>query len=210
MGRFVAPNLTTGSTPTRTPGDYERAIRHGVGSDGKPLAFMPSDAYTHFSRADMAALVAYLLSVPPVTRPLPGRSVGPIGRMLVATGQGLLPVDLIDHESVPPETVTEATTVAYGAYLAKVGGCAACHNANMSGGKQNGPPGTPPAANLTRGGGDWSLPEFTRALREGIRPAGTKLDPFMPVRMTKLMTDSEIEAVWMYIRSLPPKTFAEE
>jgi mono/diheme cytochrome c family protein len=210
MGRFAAPNLTSGSSVTRTAADFERALRHGVGSDGRPLAFMPSQAYAHLSVEDMAALVAYVQSVPPVTRDLPTRKVGPIARMIVATNQARLPVEEIDHAATPPATMPESVSAEYGKYLADIGGGTSCHSANLAGGQQEGPPGTPPAANLTRGGRDWTLPDFTRALREGIRPGGTAIDSFMPYRLTRLMTDREIEAVWMYVKSVPPKQFGEK
>jgi mono/diheme cytochrome c family protein len=210
MGTFVAPNLTGGSAIQRTAADIERALRHGVGTDGRALAFMPSQAYAHLSTADMAALIAYVQSLPAVTRDLPARKVGPIARMIVATNQARLPVEEIDHAATPPSTVPEAVSVEYGKYLADIGGCTGCHSPNLAGGKQEGPPGTPPAANLTPGGRDWTLPDFTRALREGIRPGGTPIDSFMPWKMTRLMTDAEIEAVWMYVRSVPPRAFGEE
>ncbi len=210
MGRFVAPNLTSGSEVKRTPADLERALRHGIGSDGRALAFMPSQSYAHLSTADMSALIAYVQSVPAVTRELPERKVGPIARMIVATNQARLPVEEIDHAATPASTVPEAVTVEYGKYLADVGGCTGCHSPNLAGGKQEGPPGTPPASNLTRGGRDWTLPDFTRALREGVRPGGTPIDSFMPWKLTRLMTDAEIEAVWMYVRSVPPRAFGEK
>ena len=46
-----------------------------------------------------------------------------------------------------------------------------------------------------------------RALREGRRPDGTAIKPFMPVKFTKLMTDDEIRAVWRYLQTVPPRDF---
>jgi hypothetical protein len=40
------------------------------------------------------------------------------------------------------------------------------------------------------------------ALRTGQRPDGTVINPFMPWRFTRLMTDEEIQAVWAYLRTL--------
>ena len=210
MGRIAAPNLTSGGGTTRTAEDLERAIRHGIGMDGRALMFMPAEAFAHLSRADMRALIGYLQSLPPVARTMPPRSVGPISRMLVATGKMPLPVALVAHDAMPPETVVPSTSVEYGRYLANVGGCTGCHGPSLSGGIENGPPGTPPSSNLTPGGRTWTLPDFTRALREGVRPGGTPIDTFMPWRLTRLMTDQEIEAVWMYVRSVPAKAIGED
>ena len=55
-----ASNLTEGrgGLPTGYDGrDWERAIRHGVGRDGRLLALMPSDAYFGWGEADLAALI---------------------------------------------------------------------------------------------------------------------------------------------------------
>jgi mono/diheme cytochrome c family protein len=212
LGRFSGPNLTTGRGGiggARSDADLVTALRHGVGKEGRTLVFMPSEDYTHFSEADLRDLLAYVRSRPPVDRDIPARRLGPIGLMLVATDQFMVPAPKIDHGAIPPDSVLPAPTAEYGAYLARVGGCTGCHNPALSGGPAGGPPGTPPAANLTSGGRTWSLEEFTVALRDGVRPGGTKIDPFMPVQYTKLMTDQEIEAVWRYVTSVPAKAFAE-
>jgi len=49
----------------------------------------------------------------------------------------------------------------------------------------------------------WSLADFTRLLREGKRPVGTGVNPAMPWRWLKNLSDDEIAALWMYLRSLP-------
>lgn len=65
------------------------------------------------------------------------------------------------------------------------------------------------AANLTPAGnlGHWTYEGFATALRTGITPDGKVLDPaVMPWPMALEMTDTELEALWLYIRSLPPVT----
>jgi len=59
----AAPNLTTGKGgigSIYSDADWEKALRHGVGSDQRGLMFMPSQAYYHFSDAGLGALIAYL------------------------------------------------------------------------------------------------------------------------------------------------------
>ena len=71
-----------------------------------------------------------------------------------------------------------------------------------------GPPGVPPASNLTPTGiGKWSRDDFSRAVREGRRPDGSQLAEFMPWKAFAGMTDDEIAALWAYLRSVPPKDF---
>ena len=215
FGHVTAPNLTRGNGGlgnTLTDADYVAAITHGVRPDGTSLLFMPSEAYASFSRADIAAVVAYLRTRPKVDRPSPPPSLGPIGRMLLATGQPFMTADLVDHDAPIPDSMPAAVTADYGKYLTHVGGCTGCHNPSLSGGPIPGaPPEIKPAANLTRGGlTGWTIGDFRRALREGVRPGGTAIDSFMPWRYTKYMTDGEIESVWLYLQVVPAKEFGKQ
>ncbi|HMV69974.1 MAG TPA: cytochrome c, partial [Myxococcota bacterium] len=45
----------------------------------------------------------------------------------------------------------------------------------------------------------WSRADFDRALRGGVRPDGTRLDPVMPWRVAAGMTDAEVDALWAYL-----------
>jgi hypothetical protein len=67
-----------------------------------------------------------------------------------------------------------------------------------------------PAANITpQAIGSWSEEDFFRALRQGIRPDGTPIDTTsMPIPMTRLMTDVETKAIYMYLRTVPAKMTA--
>ncbi|MBN8616727.1 MAG: cytochrome c, partial [Deltaproteobacteria bacterium] len=85
MGRVVASNLTRGSGGgALTAAQWEHAIRFGLGRDGRPLVIMPSDQYTAMSAEDLASVIAYLDTVPPVDRELAPTALGPVGRALVA------------------------------------------------------------------------------------------------------------------------------
>jgi mono/diheme cytochrome c family protein len=210
MARLFADNLTPGRGGVGKryrDGDWVRSIRHGVDPAGKPLLFMPSHEYNTLSDEDAGALVAYLKTVPPVDNSLPENSVGPIGRVLYLTGQvPLVPAELIDHKARPRAAPPVGPTAAYGKYLAT--GCTGCHGQGFSGGEIGGPPGIPEAANLTphaTGLARWTEQDFIRALREGKRPDGSKIDDFMPWRTTARMTDDEIRALWAYFRTLPPR-----
>ena len=68
--------------------------------------------------------------------------------------------------------------------------------------------GSKPAANLTPRGrvGQWSEAQFIHALRTANRPDGTVIDSTaMPIRMTAQMSDTELQAVYRYLRTLPAK-----
>lgn len=212
VARLFASNLTRGEGGvggSYTDRDWARAIRHGIGPDGKPLLFMPSHEFNVLTDEDLGALVAYLKSVPPVDNPPEKSTVGPIGRLLFLKGDlHLLPAEIIDHDAPRAAAPAAGPTAEYGAYLST--GCAGCHGAGFSGGKIPGtPPNFPAAANLTpdteTGIGAWSEADFFRALREGRRPDGRELAPEMPWQLTREMTDDEIRAIWLYLRSVPAK-----
>ncbi len=203
FGRLVAPNLTggKGGIAGYGEGDWDRAIRHGVGRDGRALIFMPSEAFSVLSDADLAALVGYLHTRPPVDRELPSQRVGPMARALYLGGNfPLLPVNLIDHEGTR-RPAAPGVTVEYGEYLATVGGCRACHGSGLAG------TGDPSAPDLTRTRlAAWTEEDFFNSLRQGRRPDGTIVDPEkMPWIRSGKMTDDEVRAVRLYVRSLPGK-----
>ena len=172
---------------------------------------MPSASFHPMSDADVASLVAYIRSVPPVDRENPPTKVGALGRALYVTGQlpTLTEAEALPHDSPRRETPPEGATPEYGRYLAAIGGCQGCHGETLAGGRVPGtPPDFKPAANLTPGGiGNYTEADFFRALREGKRPDASAIDPFMPVAYTRLMTDDELRALWAYLRSVPAREF---
>jgi len=56
---------------------------------------------------------------------------------------------------------------------------------------------------LETGIGQWSEVDFVRALREGISPAGKHLYPAFPYASYTKMTDADLHALWVYLRSRP-------
>ena len=212
FGRFVATNLTPGGVGAAySDADWVRAIRHGIRPNGKSLLFMPSEVFTNLGAEDLAAVIAYVKSVPAVTRTLPATELGPVGRMLVATNKAPLVIArLIDHSAAIPAMPPEGETVEYGNYLVNSGGCRACHGKNLSGGKIAGGPEDPPATNLTPTGiGEWSEADFFRAFREGKRPNGTGIHQFMPWKTLGGMTDSELRAIYLYLKTVPARPYGE-
>lgn len=213
VARLSGPNLTpAGPGGQFSDVDLVRAIRHGVGREGRSLLFMPSQEFSHLSDQDMGDLLAYLHNLPAVDRTPPENRIGPLGRVLFVAGKiPLLPAEVVDHDARPalPEA---GPTAAYGAYLS--GACMGCHGKAFSGGHIPGtPPDWPDAANLTPGPGglaDWSEADFSKALREGIAPGGRQLQTrYMPVSATKHLTDVEVSALFAFLRSLPAKQQGE-
>jgi mono/diheme cytochrome c family protein len=205
------PNLTSGAGGvggTNTDEDWIRAIRHGVGHDGRGLALMPSSVFYYLSDEDLGALIAYLKSLPPVDKELPTTDLGPLGRVMLTLGQ--LPPEIgpsvlvIDHDGPRPAVPEPGVTVEYGKYLAKT--CTLCHGENLNGKTVSEGPNVYVALNLTRGGEmqGWTEEQFIATMRTGVTPGGKQLIDFMPWKYFGQMTDDELKAVWMYLQSLPP------
>jgi mono/diheme cytochrome c family protein len=208
MGRIYSANLTRGKGGIGgeySDLDYVRSIRHGIGRDGRPLLAMPVDAFVHMSDADLASVIAYLKTVPAVDAAVPTKKVGPLARVLyLATDFPLIPAENIAHDQPRPAEVPRGVTREYGNYLATIGGCKSCHLPDLNGGVPI--EGNVMAANLTPTGiGNWTEADFIKALRTGIRPDGRVLSAVMPWPYIRHMTDDELRALWIYLRSLPPK-----
>lgn len=210
-GRIVASNITSGRNGVAaqmTDEDWVRAIRYGIDTNGHALLVMPTEEFHVMDDADLAAVIAYMKSVPPVDSDLPPTEMRFLGRALMAFGQ----LNMLGTEHIsltpPPPAPPAGVTIEYGRYLANIGGCVGCHGPGLSGGRVPGtPPELPPASNLTPSGQlqVWSEEDFFRAMREGMRPGDIPIHPFMPWKATRLMTDDEIRATLAYLRSVPPK-----
>ncbi len=211
IGRLLGPNITAGRggrTRDFTPSDWDRIVRHGVKQDGLP-GVMPSADFARMSDEELSDIVSYVRSLPTVDRTVAPPRLGPLGRVLLATGRMTLSVDLIPdhfaaHATYPPPS---DTTTAFGAHLATV--CQGCHGANLAGGPiQGGDPSWPAAMNLTPdadGLAGWTYPQFVAVLHTGLRPDGTPLRRPMAgiISYTKRMTDVELKALWAYLSRLP-------
>lgn len=211
MGRWLGPNLTLGAggvTADYDAADWDRIVRHGLRRDGT-AAVMPSEDYLRMSDRELSDIVSYIRSLPPVDGEVPERTLGPVARMLLATGGMSTSAARIDHDRDHPYEAPEAAvTVAFGEHLAAV--CVGCHGTDFIGGPIGADPSWPDAANLTphaEGLAGWTFPDFVQALREGVSRDGTELREPMTYVMApaRRMTDVELEAMFLYLQSLDPR-----
>lgn len=207
--RLAGPDITAGGrTATYRNEDWVRAVRHGVAPDGRPLRIMPSQEYNRLTDADLGALVAYVRQLPArggaqavVELPLPAR---------VLYGFGLLPdaADRIDHHLPPQQPVPEGVTVEHGRYVAQM--CTGCHGANFGGGRIPGaPPDWPAAAKLTPGEGTVlarypDAESFARMMKSGTRADGSRI-AVMPFEALQKMSDTDLHAMYLFLRTLEPR-----
>lgn len=209
MGVVVAGNLTAGNGgigAMYTDQDWVNALRYGVGADGTALLpMMPSDSFHTLSDDDLGAVVAYLKSLPPIDSDLPATALAFPGSIIMGVlAQGDLPANYLPESAEHLTTAPSGTNSEQGAYLVAVGSCSHCHGDALNGGQVD--PGAPIGPNLTPGGAlaEWTEEDFVYAMRTGIRPDGSPIDPFMPWSSFGQMTDAELESIWLYLQSLEP------
>jgi mono/diheme cytochrome c family protein len=211
MGGANTPNLTRGKGglgSQLTDTDFVRVLRHGVKPDGTSVFIMPAQDFYYMSDKDLGDLIAYIRSVPAVDREAdkPQLHFTFLGNVMYGAGVfgDLMRAGTLDQTNRPSLPVP-GISAAYGQYLVNVNGCHDCHGAQLAGGKP-GDPNSPLAPNLTPGGEltAWSEADFIKTLRTGVTPSGTNLpDKFMPWQFKSQMTDDELKAVFVYLKSLP-------
>ena len=206
IGYVAAPNLTAGTGGiggTYTNEDWFRAIRHGVAGDGRTLTFMPSNRLAALSDSDLGAIIAYVQTVPPVDNDMGKPEYAFVGTLIFGVmGYGSMPVNVIDHEAVGGSGPVEGVTVEYGDYLAHIAVCQDCHGTEFAGQTD---PNAPQGPDLTPGGalGSWSEDDFMNLIRTGTKPDGSQVSEEMPWQFYRNMTDEELQAIWLYLQSLP-------
>lgn len=201
---LAPPNLTAGKGGIGAEFsdlDWVRAIRHGIGPDGKTLLVMPSGEFWSLTDRDLGLIIAYLKNLPPVAHETPETKIGPGARYAILfQDPSLLAASVIDHDAPRPPDIEPGVTAAYGKYLSTV--CALCHGEDMAGGGVESS-----GVNLTPGGelATWTENDFITTLRTGVAPDGEQLDQeLMQWQLTNLLTDDELRAIWLYLQSLPP------
>jgi mono/diheme cytochrome c family protein len=116
---------------------------------------------------------------------------------------------------IASESAAPAGDPSRGLYLAKAGGCVACHTedrkeaATFAGGRPLKTPfGIFYGPNLTphveAGLGRWSEADFVRAMREGLRPDGAHYYPAFPYPSFTRINERDLADLWAYLRTLPP------
>ena len=186
LGTISAPNLTSGKggiAASYTDTDWVRSIRHGVMPEGTGEVLMFD--YSTMSDEDLGDLIAYLKQVPPVDTNYSEMSYGPI--LPVVSNLGLLApaAEKIDHTASHPVDPEPAATVEYGRYLSAI--CTACHGNGIGSVVKN-----------------WKQDEFIHTFHTGVLRDGKQFGPTMSSSTFSEMTDTELNALWLYFTSDKP------
>ena len=212
MEWLVAPNISpdpeTGSGKW-TDEQFARAIREGIGHDGRRLfPMMPYMNFREMSDEDLASVVVYVRSLEPVSNRLP------IAMLPEAIKNSLPPHQPITSSVPGPDM---SNPVARGKYLVTLGNCMMCHTPmkdgqsvtelSFGGGMTfDGPWGHVTSANITKDPSGISYYDeklFIEVIRTG-QVRARKLNSIMPWGYFRNMTDDDLKAIFAYLRTLPP------
>lgn len=191
-----APNLTLVAAHASDE-QLARAIRQGIGVDGRSLFIMPSESFRHLSDEEVGALVAMIRKLPRAGTETPPNAYGPIGRIGLIMGKFRTTPEAVAEYAVR-EPIPVGLQFEPGRRLA-ITRCSACHAADLTG-KEVKPGETSPDLTLV---GAYDLPAFTKLMRSGVRPGGKKLITMGPIARSDLshLTDPEIEAIFDYLQA---------
>ncbi len=202
----ISPDMETGAG-SWTDDMFVRAMRDGIGHDGRALTSMPWWVFQKLSDEDLASVIVYLHSLPPVKNKLPERLLRP-GREKELQNE---PRPMADVSVAEPET---STLLAKGKYLVNMGECEGCHTAWY---KRN--PGYFGGGNIVAnretdsavassnissditGVGGWDNKTFINVIRTG---KGGMLHWAMPWIAFRNISDSDLSAILAALKTLPP------
>ena len=210
LGYVKTANLTKGKGGL--PNDFNdqdwlQALKHGVDKNNKPLIVMPSEESSRLPDKDVADIIAYCKSMPPVDNDLGPQNLHPLAKILFAFGKlDLFPALKINHIINPIAKPEEVISEDFGATLAI--SCTGCHRENYGGGPPLAP-GHPVVPDISSTGrpGKWTEEQFINTIRTGITPEGHHLkNENMPWQSYKEYSDVELKSVRKYILTFPKKT----
>ena len=213
-GKVYAPNLTpdkdTGAG-NWTDDMLSRAIREGIGHDGRALfGIMPYAHYRTMPDEDLASVVVYLRSLPPVRNAVPATEI-------------IFPVKYIMRNDPDPLTAPVSAPdisdpVKRGRFLVNLIGCEDCHTPvdnhhvpipgmDFSGGQVFRTSwGTVASANLTpdpSGIPYYTEATFIQTIRTGSVGA-RELNKTMPWAVLANLHDEDLAGIFAYLKTLKP------
>ncbi len=209
---LVAPNITpdkeTGAG-NWTDDMLARAIREGISHDGRTLfPMMPYPNYREMSDEDLASIIVYLRSVPPVRNQLPQTQIPfPIKYLLNNVPQPI----------TAPVAADVSTPEKRGGYLVSMASCGDCHTPQEKGQPIPGmdfaggflfhePKGDVVSTNITpapSGIGYYNEGTFIQALRQG-KVGARPLHASMPWYFFGKMTDDDLKSIFAFLKTVKP------
>ena len=211
---LTAPNITSDA---ETGGGkwsddaYARAIREGIGHDGRALfPLMPYANYRQMSDEDLASVIVYIRSLAPIHKTLPPSQIPfPLNRL----------INSVPAPLAAPVPAPEAAR--RGEYIVTMSACFDCHTPQDKG---------QPVSGLAFGGGFVLMGPYGQVASANITPDPTgipyydeglflemmrtgqvkarKLHDQMPWTFYRGQTDEDLKAMFGYLKTLAPAKHA--
>ena len=213
-GKVYATNITPDAATgvgSWSDDQLARGIREGVAHDGRALfPFMPYLDFRYMSDEDLASVIVYLRSLPPVHKQQPTTELIFPVKYLIRNAPEPLDAPVPEPDVSTPEK--------RGKYLVTIAGCSDCHTPQDAHGQPlagmdfaggfilEGPWGRVASANITSdpsGISYYDQAMFTEAIRTGFVGA-RKLNQIMPWYTYRGITDEDIVAMFAYLKTLKP------
>ena len=230
FGQVSMSNITPGGPiATWTDEEVVRAIREGIRPDGSVIGLpMLIPIYRHLSDTDVKSIVLFLRTLPAVENDLPPSQYS--FPLPPAYGPS------VGHVADIPAT-NKVEYGAY--LAGPVAHCILCHTAwgekdeglmklfmnppdykglmalpglGQGGMEMHGPWGVSVAANITSDPtalGQYTDAEIKKMITQGIHPSGLQMMPPMPYANYAKMTESDLDALIAYLRTIPPHPVSE-
>ena len=212
--KVTAPNITQDKETGLgkwSAAEIKNVLLTGIRPNGTPLAeIMPTNFYQILTSSDANAIVAYLKTLKPISNKVPN-----------SVYKMALPHHLFPGSEKPMPASAMRNKVKRGFYLATIGHCMECHTPMTQKGRDfvndlgkggfefKGPWGVSKSRNITssktKGIGEWSDAEIKRAITQGMSKDGSKLKPPMGYGYYAGMTNSDLDAIVAYLRTVPAK-----
>jgi mono/diheme cytochrome c family protein len=210
--KVTAPNITPDKDTgigTWTNADIKKVMRTGIRPNGVHVAMiMPTGFYHIMTDRDLDAVVAYLLTLKPVSN----KVADPVYNMPQVE-------HVIPGGEKPFTDEMMSDKLKKGFYLATIAHCMECHTPMEKGVRQwdtrlgtggfefRGPWGVSVSRNITssktKGIGAWTDDEIKRAITAGISKDGSKLKPPMGFQYYATLTPDDLDAIVVYLRTVP-------
>ena len=216
--RNITPDSATG-IGTWTDAEILRALTHGISKNGDTLfPLMPYPNYNRMAKEDLMSIIAYVRTIKPISNKVPPRQLM-VPMAAVYPAQFLQPS--VDGNKIPDSS----DKVKYGEYLVTMADCGTCHS-----------PLTPHGPDMTRmfaggyrfdlgsnivvsanitpdsatGIGMWSeamfLDKFIRYRDPKSLDVDSAHNTIMPLSILSGMTDSDLKAIYAYLRTVKPQS----
>lgn len=207
-GVAASPNLAAYARE-HDAATMERAVRHGIGADGRGLYSMPSFQFMNMTDQDMAAVIGYLRSAPVAEGP-PLRASLPFEiRLAIALGQDdVMPAWLKIAPPLEQQSNTNAS-IARGEYIAMTS-CNECHGFSLRADVPWQSDGQTP--DLIAVMAAYPEADFRRLLREGVPIGGRDLRLMDDVARGRFVnfTDEEVGDLYAYLQLRSERLLEEQ